>query len=231
MPPWKRPSLVGAGLPTRIGIPRVIWRPPPRGSVKVALQSSWTSKQKDCISFSARLHSLNNSHVVRPSALASMFIAPRFTPAMLRRRKRLPVWCYCTALVLGSGAWPSRADATCGDYVTFGSGHFAMPDARTTEQLPRATRAGIPLPGGPARLPFDCPGCSSRQAPVTLPVVVHTQHDLTWACVGQEGGILESPPCRATPAQESLTVQGPSFRILRPPRALSRVGSARDKVA
>ena len=165
------------------------------------------------------------------SASASMFSAPRFTPAMPRRRKRLPVWCYCTALILGFGAWPSRADATCGDYVTFGAGHFATPDASGTKQLPTPTLAGIPLPGGPARLPFDCPGCSSREAPVTLPIVVHTQHDLTWACVAQEVGIPESPPCRATHAHASLTVQDSSFRILRPPRALSLVGSARDKVA
>ena len=159
-----------------------------------------------------------------------MFLAPRLTPTTPRRRNRLPWYC-CAALVLGLGAW-TRAEATCGDYLAIGSGHYAMPSARGTEQVPNPTPVGIPLPGVPVHLPCDGPGCSPHETPVTtMEVVVRIQHELTGACLAKDHGILKSPPRWASQPQESLAALDFVFRILRPPRPLSLHRSARDEVA
>jgi hypothetical protein len=188
-------------------------------------------KQNNCNYFSAELHFIHLLGI-RLTFSVSMFFAPRHIPTLPQRSSGLSVWCCCTALFLGVGAWASQAVATCGDYLTSGSGHFAMPDARGTEQVPLRPEGENALPRRPTRLPCHGPGCSSHESPVrTAPVVVRMQHDLTGICLEQDVGVLQSPPHWATQSQESLTAQNISFRILRPPRSLPLAWSARDVVA
>lgn len=160
-----------------------------------------------------------------------MLLALCHTSTTPQRRNALP-WCCGMAILLGLGAWPSRAEATCGDYLTVGLGHFAMLGERETGQAPNPTHAGIPLPGEPVRPPCNGSSCSSREIPVnTMHNVVRVPYDLTGACLGHDDRGLMSPPRWASQSQESLACQDFFFRILRPPRPLSLHWSARDEVA
>jgi len=128
--------------------------------------------------------------------------------------------------------WASRAHGACGDYLTIGSDHFAMPGAGGAEQFPNPTHVENPLPTEPARTPCPGPGCSSDKMPITtLQVVERVQHNRTWACLAQGQGVLEPSPHWATQPQGALAIQDFSFRILRPPRPILLDRSARDKVA
>jgi hypothetical protein len=178
-------------------------------------------RQDDCCVFvSAGLDYFFPSRKTTSKA-RSMFFPLCHTSTILRQRNGL-AWCFGLAIVLGLGGWASRAEASCGDYLAVGSGHFAMPGESETGQSPNPTHAEIPVPSTPAHPPCNGPSCSSREIPVnSMHDVVRVQHDLTGACLGHDDGGFASPPRWPSPSQESLAGLDFVFRILRPPRPLS----------
>jgi hypothetical protein len=142
-------------------------------------------------------------------------VSPVSPSPTIKRHCRCVALPLCIAIAGWLGLWPSRAGATCGDYLLGGHGRFASPAAMDQHFLKFLEQAGSPLEPAPG--PCHGPHCSQDRHPLPLAPVQANGAPQDWACLCS----AEFANRRAAPRPSGETPLYPrrfSSRPFRPPR-------------